>query len=207
MRVLFVSFLIVFIDQLSKLAVKGFSIPFINFHYTGMYEGERIRILGDFFRITFIENPGMAFGLNPGISFKLWITIFSLLASIGIVIYLFIMKNERFTLRFSLALILGGAIGNLIDRLFYGIFYGYAPLFYGRVVDFLDINFFHFTLFGKTFDRWPVFNLADTAVTLGILILLFFQSKIKEKTKNEISDDTGEQTDEELKVNEPVITK
>jgi len=180
-RVLFVSFLVVVIDQLSKFAVKGFSIPFLNFNYSGMYEGERIKILGDFFRLTFVENPGMAFGLNPGISFKLWITVFSLLASIGIVVYLYIMKNEKFTLRFSLALILGGAIGNLIDRLFYGIFYGYAPLFYGRVVDFLDINFFHFTLFGKTFDRWPVFNLSDVAVTIGVLILLIFNTRLQEK--------------------------
>jgi len=185
-RILFVSFFVVLIDQVSKLAVKGFSIPFINFHYTGMYEGERIRILGDFFRLTFIENPGMAFGLDPGISFKLWITVFSLLASIGIVIYLFIMKNERFTLRFSLALILGGAIGNLIDRLFYGIFYGYAPLFYGRVVDFLDVNFFHFTLFGKTFDRWPIFNFSDTAVTIGVLILLIFNARTHEKKQDKI---------------------
>ena len=118
MRVLFVSFLVVLIDQVSKLTIKGFSIPFTNFHHTGMYEGESIRILGNFFRITFIENPGMAFGLNPGINFKLWISVFSILASIGIVIYLYLMKNERFTLRLSLALILGGAIGNLIDRLF-----------------------------------------------------------------------------------------
>lgn len=181
MRVLFVSFLVVLIDQVTKLTVKGFSIPFTNLHHTGMYEGESIRIIGNFFRITFIENPGMAFGLNPGINFKLWISIFSILASIGIIIYLFLMKKERFTLRLSLALILGGAIGNLIDRLFYGIFYGYAPLFYGRVVDFLDVDFFHFTLFGRTFNRWPIFNIADAAVTIGVLILLIFHTRTQEK--------------------------
>ncbi|HED08457.1 MAG TPA: signal peptidase II [Ignavibacteria bacterium] len=206
MRVLFVSFFVVLIDQVAKLAVKGFSIPFINFHYTGMYEGERIRIIGNFFRLTFIENPGMAFGIDPGINFKLWITVFSLLASIGIIVYLFIIKNEKFTLRFSLALILGGAIGNLIDRLFYGIFYGYAPLFYGRVVDFLDVNFFHFTLFGKTFNRWPIFNLADTAVTIGVLILLIFNARTQEKKQDKIIDGSAAQISLESKPNDTITT-
>jgi len=177
-RVLFVSFLVVIVDQVSKLLVKGFSIPIINFQHNGMYEGERIRILGNFFRITFIENPGMAFGIDPGSNFKLWISIFSILASIGIIIYMFLMKKEKLSFRFSLALILGGAIGNLIDR-----------LFYGSVVDFLDVNFFHFTLFGKTFDRWPIFNVADAAVTIGILILLIFHTRTSSKKQNELTAD------------------
>jgi len=188
-RILFVSFFVILIDQVSKLLVKGFSFPIINFHHNGMYEGERIRILGDFFRITFIENPGMAFGIDPGSNFKFWISIFSILASIGIIIYMYLMKKEKFTLRFSLALILGGAIGNLIDRLFYGIFYGYGPLFYGRVVDFLDVDFFHFTLFGKTFDRWPIFNVADAAVSIGVIILLIFHTKTSEKKQTELSEE------------------
>jgi len=188
-RILFVSFFVILIDQVSKLLVKGFSFPIINFHHNGMYEGERIRILGDFFRITFIENPGMAFGIDPGSNFKFWISIFSILASIGIIIYMYLMKKEKFTLRFSLALILGGAIGNLIDRLFYGIFYGYGPLFYGRVVDFLDVDFFHFTLFGKTFDRWPIFNVADAAVSIGVIILLIFHTKTSEKKQTDLSEE------------------
>ena len=206
MRVLFVSFFIVLVDQLSKLAVKGFSFPFINFHHTGMFKGERIQILGDFFRLTFIENPGMAFGLNPGISFKIWITIFSLLASICIVFYLFIIKSEKFSLRFSLALILGGAIGNLIDRIFYGVFYDYAPLFYGKVVDFLDVDFFHFTLFGKTFDRWPIFNIADAAVSIGVLILLIFHTRIQEKKKDNIIDENKHTISLESKSNDTITT-
>lgn len=189
MRILFVSFFVIVIDQVSKLLVKGFSFPIINFHHNGMYEGERIRILGDFFRITFIENPGMAFGIDPGSNFKFWISIFSILASIGIIVYMYLMKKEKFTLRFSLALILGGAIGNLIDRLFYGIFYGYGPLFYGSVVDFLDVDFFHFTLFGKTFDRWPIFNVADAAVSIGVIILLIFHTKTSEKKQAELSEE------------------
>jgi signal peptidase II len=71
-------------------------------------------------------------------------------------------------------MILGGALGNLIDRVFYGVIFGDAPLFYGKVVDFLDMNFFDINLFGYQLTRWPVFNIADASVTLGVLLLLFF---------------------------------
>ena len=129
MRVLFVSLTIVLIDQISKLTIKGFSFPLLKINYEGMYQGERIHVIGNFFRITFIENPGMAFGFDPGVSFKLWISIFSILASIGLIAYIYHVRKQSITLRLALAFILGGAIGNLIDRMFYGIFYGYAPLF------------------------------------------------------------------------------
>jgi signal peptidase II len=190
LRVLFVSLFVVIIDQISKLAVKGFSFPSLRINYEGMYEGQRIHVLGNFFRITFIENPGMAFGFNPGINFKLWISIFSIVASIGLIVYIYRVRNQSLILRLSLAFILGGAIGNLIDRMFYGVFYGYAPLFYGHVVDFLDFDFFHFSLFGRTFDRWPIFNIADASVTIGVIILLFFYNqKHREETKEKISGD------------------
>ncbi len=177
MRILFLSFFIVIADQITKLLVKGFSIPFLHFNYSGMYEGEKIPVIGNFFRITFIENPGMAFGFDPGINFKLLISVFSLVASVGLIIYLYVVRNQRFTLRLALAFILGGAVGNLIDRMFYGIFYGYAPVFYGRVVDFLDVDFFDFSIFGRSYDRWPIFNIADAAVTIGVLILIIFYKK------------------------------
>ncbi len=180
MRVLFVSVFIVFIDQVTKLLVKGFSIPFLHFKYSGMYEGEKIPIIGDFFRITFIENPGMAFGFDPGINFKLWISIFSLVASAGLIIYIYYVRNQRLSLRLALAFILGGAVGNLIDRMLYGIIYGYAPVFYGRVVDFLDVDFFDFSIFGRNYDRWPIFNVADAAVTIGVFILILFYKKNSE---------------------------
>ena len=183
MRVLFVSLTIVLIDQISKLTIKGFSFPLLKINYEGMYQGERIHVIGNFFRITFIENPGMAFGFDPGVNFKLWISIFSILASIGLIAYIYHVRKQSITLRLALAFILGGAIGNLIDRMFYGILYGYAPLFYGHVVDFLDFDFFHFTLFGRTFDRWPIFNVADAAVTIGVVILLFFYN-LKHREEN-----------------------
>lgn len=201
MRVLFISLAIVLIDQITKLAIKGFSIPALKIHYFGMYEGERIHVLGNFFRITFIENPGMAFGFDPGINFKLWISIFSIIASIGLIVYLYYVRNQNLSLRLSLAFILGGAIGNLIDRMFYGVFYGYAPVFYGRVVDFLDFDFFHFSIFGKTFDRWPIFNVADAAVTVGVIILIFFyRQKQKDEDETELAGEIsapGEQVQSE----------
>jgi len=184
-RVLYVSLLVVIVDQVSKLSVKGFSIPFLNINYKGMFEGERIRVIGNFFRITFVENPGMAFGIDPGIDWKLWISIFSLIASIALIIYIYISRKQSLLFRISLALILGGAIGNLIDRLFYGIFYHYAPLFYGRVVDFFDFDFFNISILGKSYDRWPVFNIADSAVTIGVLMLIFFYRKVSKEESQE----------------------
>ncbi len=179
MKVLYISLSIVIADQVSKLLVKGFSIPFLHIQYIGMYSGQRIPIIGNFFRLTFIENPGMAFGFNPGSNMKLWISLFSLFASIGLLIYLYFIRNKSLSLRIAIACILGGAVGNLIDRMFYGVFYNYAPLFYGRVVDFLDFDFFKFNLFGRSFDRWPIFNFADASVTIGVLILLFFYRSAK----------------------------
>lgn len=174
MRVIYLTLGVIFIDQLSKFYIKGIEIPFLNISFTGMYIGESITVIGNFFKITYIENPGMAFGFNPGSDFKLWISIFSLIASIGLLVYLYITRKNALSLRIALAMILGGAVGNLIDRTFYGIIYKYSPVFYGKVVDFLDFDFFNFTIFGRNYERWPIFNFADAAVTTGVLILLLF---------------------------------
>ena len=174
MRVIYLTLGVIFIDQLSKFYIKGIEIPFLNISFTGMYIGESITVIGNFFKITYIENPGMAFGFNPGSDFKLWISIFSLIASIGLLVYLYITRKNALSLRIALAMILGGAVGNLIDRTFYGIIYKYSPVFYGKVVDFLDFDFFNFTIFGRNYERWPIFNVADAAVTTGVLILLLF---------------------------------
>ncbi len=188
MRILFVSAAVVLLDQFSKLIVKGFSIPFLKIFYKGMYEGESFRVIGNFFRITYIENPGMAFGLDPRFNMKLWLSVLSLDASIGLLVYLYYIKDKSLSLRLSIALILGGAVGNLIDRMFYGILYNYAPLFYGKVVDFLDFDFFKFSLFGKTFDRWPIFNFADAAVTIGVLtLIIFYRDDQKESQSQDLN--------------------
>ena len=185
MRVLYLTLGVIFVDQFSKFYIKGINIPFLNISFEGMYYGETISVIGDFFRITFIENPGMAFGFNPGSDFKLWISVFSLIASIGLIVYLYIVRNKSLSLRIALAMILGGAVGNLIDRTFYGIIYKYAPAFYGKVVDFFDFDFFNFAIFGRSYDRWPIFNIADASVTIGVLILiLFYRQHQKEDEKN-----------------------
>jgi signal peptidase II len=108
-----------------------------------------------------------------------------LFASIGLLIYFYYIQKKSFVLRLAIAFIIGGAIGNMIDRIFYGVFYQYGPLFYGRVVDFLDFDFFKFSILGRTFDRWPIFNIADSAVTIGVLILIFFYSSEKAEDEKE----------------------
>ncbi|NUN10390.1 MAG: signal peptidase II [Ignavibacteriaceae bacterium] len=187
MRILYVTLFVVILDQATKLAVKGFNIPFLNFSHAGMYHGQRIPVIGDFFMLTFVENPGMAFGIDLSLNVKLAVTIFSFFAVIGVVYYLYLVKKQSFSLRFALALILGGAIGNLIDRTFYGVFYGYSSLFYGKVVDFFDFDFFNIDLFGRTYDRFPIFNIADSAVTVGVAILLLFYKK----HQDELPDSSG----------------
>lgn len=162
-----------------------------------MYTGQKIPVIGDFFRITFIENPGLAFGIDIDSNIKLWISLFSLIASIGLIIYLYTVRNENFGFRLALALILGGAIGNFIDRASYGIIYDYAPLFYGKVVDFLDFDFFNLTLFGKSYDRFAIFNIADSSVTIGIFLLLFlYRNHSKEEIAEAVLDSSGVENDQ-----------
>jgi signal peptidase II len=163
-RVLYLSAAVILLDQASKLFVKGFSLPILGIR-KGMTVGSTVPILGDALRLTYIENPGMAFGIDVGS--QLILTIFSFLASTGVFYYLYRIREEAVVVRMSLALIFGGAVGNLIDRIFYGVLYGEASLFYGKVVDFLDVNLLHLSHFG-------IFNVADAAVTCGVLMLLIF---------------------------------
>lgn len=195
MRVLYVSLVILIVDQLTKLFVKGFSIPFLNLRFEGLNYAEKHNIIGSFLRITFVENPGMAFGIDVGLSSKLFLSLFSVAASIGIVYYLYKVRTEDIKLRLSLALILGGALGNFIDRAFYGLFYGYAPLFYGKVVDFIDVDFFDISLFGYAYDRWPIFNVADMAVTIGVIMLIVFSKNESRATDTASQPVTDPQTE------------
>ena len=172
MKLLFVSLGIFLVDQFSKLFVKGFSIPFLNIYHQGMYPGQRIPVIGDLFSITFVENPGIAFGIDFGSHFKFIISIFTIAATLGLLVYFFYIRERSFSLRFSIAIIIGGAFGNLVDRIFYGYFYGYSSLFYGKVVDFFDFRVFNFFLFNRTFGNY-IFNFADMAVTVGVILLLF----------------------------------
>jgi len=188
-KVLYSTLFIVIADQITKFLVKGGTIPILNIHVEGMYYGQSINVIGEFFKITFVENPGLAFGIEVGESSKLMLSLFTLLACVGIFYYLYKSRHQRLIIRLALAFILGGAIGNLIDRTFYGVFYGYAPIFYGRVVDFFNVDFFDFTILGKTFDRWPIFNIADATVTIGVITLLIFH-QTEHVTEKELQTDT-----------------
>jgi len=204
LRILYLTLAVIIADQISKFYIKGISIPVLNIEFEGMYLGESISVIGDFFRITFTENPGMAFGFDPGSDFKLFISVFSLVASIGLLVYLYTVRNKSLSLKIAIALILGGAVGNVIDRMFYGIIFDYAPLFYGKVVDFFDFDFFNFSIFGRSYDRWPIFNIADAAVSIGVLILLFFYKhhEAEDKKSREASEELDKQSNEEKLISE-----
>ncbi len=170
MAVLWISLIIVIADQLTKMAVKGSPISWLA--WEGMPYGSSKPFIGEIMRLTFIENPGIAFGITiPG--FKAVFGVFSIVASAAIIWYL---NRHKLQLskweKISLSLILGGAVGNLIDRVFYGVIYGYDTLFYGRVVDFFD--------FGYKENWWPVFNIADSAVSVGVVVLMILLLKKKE---------------------------
>lgn len=155
--VLIVIFGVLILDQFTKYLARFFLQPV-----------HSVSIIGNFFKLTYIENPGIAFGLR--IDNKLFFTFLSIAAVIIIFYYLFLLKDQKY-LRFAFAMILGGAFGNLIDR-----------FLYGRVVDFLDFEFFDVSIppfkilflqfSGYSMDRWPVFNIADIAVSLGMIIII-----------------------------------
>ncbi len=205
MKIFYLTFFIVFFDQITKILIKGIKIPFLGLELKGMQLYDSINVIGDFFRITYIENPGMAFGIDFGESAKLYLTLFSLFASIAITIYLIRHKDDKLSLRLPLAMILGGAIGNLIDRMFYGVIYNEAPLFYGKVVDFLDFDFFNISLFGYTYDRWPIFNIADMSVSIGVILLLLFHKESKTENVNKGENLEELKTEKTSNENEPVV--
>jgi signal peptidase II len=183
MAVLLLSFLIVLCDQASKLLIRGIHIPALGIAWDGIPYGTSVPVLGDFLRLTYIENSGMAFGIDVG--GKLFFSLFSLIASVAIIAYLYRVRSAPIGFRLSLALILGGAVGNLIDRVFYGVIFGYGSLFGGRVVDFVDVDFFNINLFGYHLSRFWVFNVADASVTIGVIMLLLFHRVV-------VSDDHAE---------------
>ena len=141
----FISLVIVLLDQLAKLLVVR-----------SMRLGQNIPIVSGFFDLTFVLNPGAAFSLFA--TLPEWIRnpffiLISVAAAVLIVAYRSRYLRENRLASVSLALILGGAIGNLIDRLWYGV-----------VVDFLDAHIYQ--------HHWPIFNVADSAISVGVTLLL-----------------------------------
>jgi signal peptidase II len=185
LRILYVTFGIVVLDQVTKLLVKGFTLPIFNYYHEGMQIGQSIPVIGDFLRLTFVENPGMAFGIDFGN--PLFRAIFTLLISVGLFYYIYQVRHEDFIVRLTLAIILGGATGNLIDRIFYGVIFGEGPIFYGKVVDFIDLDFFRIDFLWIHMDRFAVFNVADASVTTGIVLMLLFYRRFTKSAVDESS--------------------
>lgn len=192
------------IDQVVKIFIK-----------TTMTIGESVPVFGNWFQIRFIENPGMAFGLDiPGRWGKPVLTLFRIVAvgAIGWYMNQLINRKVPVGLIMCVALIMAGATGNIIDSLFYGLIFnestyfdvatmfpeggGYAPLLYGKVVDML-----YFPVIQGQFPQWfpfragedfiffrPIFNLADSAISIGILTILVFQRRFF-KEEHVVSDE------------------
>ncbi len=174
-KLFIVAIVIVLADQISKLWIKGFS--FFGVVHQGMYLNESRSIIGDLLRFSYVENPGMAFGVSFGAG-KIFLSLFSVFAAIVLIWYLYKLRRFDRWVQVGIMLLLSGAVGNLIDRVFYGVIFNEAPLFYGKVVDFIDLDCPDFSLFGQNITRWWVFNIADSCVTMGIVVLLLFNHRI-----------------------------
>lgn len=197
--------LIIFADQALKFYIK------LNY-----YAGEEHKVIGNWFKLHFVENEGMAWGWKFGGGFgKIALTLFRLVAVIwgSFLLRDFIRKHYHRGFIICAALIYAGALGNLIDSLFYGLIFensnpfsqnvakflpaggGYAGLLHGKVVDMLYfpiITNAHFPTWvpfvgGDEFEFFrPVFNIADAAISVGVIIILLFQNRFFKKHKHEV---------------------
>lgn len=201
------------LDQAVKMWIK-----------THMMLGEEFSVFGNWFKILFVENNGMAFGmeLGDGRWGKTVLSLFRIIAVGAIGWYILKLVREKAPLGvvFSFALIFCGAIGNIFDSLFYGLIFsdshyqvatlfpdggGYSSFLHGRVVDML-----YFPLVQGTFPSWipgwggqefiffrPVFNLADSYITIGVLMLLLFHRNFfKDKKEPSAQDGTSARNEE-----------
>lgn len=193
---LLIIFLVIIADQVLKYWIK-----------TNLMLGEEIRVAGEWFIIHFVENNGMAFGFEfAGEYGKMFLTIFRIIAAIVIAWYMVRIsrKDTPWGFMASLALIFAGAVGNIIDSTFYGMIFDHS---YGQVASFLPegggygtflhgkvVDMFYFPIVTGSYPEWfpflggnefiffrPVFNIADSSITIGIFsVLLFYRDVFNE---------------------------
>jgi len=202
--------IILTLDQLFKILIK-----------TNMQIGQEYAVIGNWFILHFTENNGMAFGMDlPGENGKIFLSLFRILAVTGIGFYIrYLIKQKAHNgLVISVALIMAGAAGNILDSLFYGMIFddswgkvatlfpeggGYSSFLHGRVVDMLYFPVIH-SYWPDWFPFWggqslvffrPVFNIADSSITVGVFVILFFQKRFfAELDKNKEDHSVEEET-------------
>jgi signal peptidase II len=196
LRPFLLAVVIILVDQIIKTWVR-----------THMDFNSEIHLLGSHGMLRYTENNGMAFGWElGGETGKLILTVFRIIAVCGIgyaLVFLIKHKYHR-GLILCVALIFAGALGNIIDSTFYGLLYQHGHLFEGRVVD-----MFYFPLIKGTYPSWfpvwhgeyfeffqPIFNLADSAISVGVIIILLYQKRYFKHEIPEISSPNSEMVEE-----------
>lgn len=188
-----IAFLVIAIDQAVKMLVHfqmDFGTP------------GQLLIFGDWFKLHYTTNPGMAFGMELGSEYgKMILTSFRLVAMVGIGYYLthIIDKKNHPVYILCISMILGGAIGNLVDSVFYGVLLDNAPYnaptpwFHGQVVDMFYFDIWEgyvpdwVPLLGGNYTAlWPIFNIADASIFIGVAIILIFQNRFFPEKKEEV---------------------
>ncbi|MCR4680941.1 MAG: lipoprotein signal peptidase [Bacteroidales bacterium] len=189
---------LVFFDQWLKIWVK-----------TNMTLGENIPVLGNWLNLFFVENEGMAFGMSFGQNFgKLMLTLIRIAMVVFLCWYMRrLIKRDQMDVPVlvTFSLVVAGALGNIIDCLFYGLAFsestvttvatlfpeagGYAPIFFGKVVDMFYVKLFPipegFPFFGGSYFFPAIFNIADSCVTVGVILLIVFNKRIFRDHKQE----------------------
>ena len=151
MVIFIIPVLVFMLDQWSKYWVK-----------TNLNLYEPFNVIGHYLRFTYCENPGMAFGIELG-GFVHLLTLVSIFFTFYIIYYLYMNIDNDWMMKLSIAFILGGALGNIYDR----IFMYFDPENVGGVVDFIDVGL-------NLSTRWYIFNIADSAITVGIILYLIY---------------------------------
>ncbi|MCS6966958.1 MAG: lipoprotein signal peptidase [Cytophagales bacterium] len=197
LRYYLLSLVVIVVDQAVKLAVH---------EYMQMGPLGEIKIFGDWFKLHYTLNPGMAFGLEFGSEYgKIGLTLFRIIAVVAIGIYIYRMhcKGLHSGFLWCMALVLGGALGNVIDSTFYGVLLNNAayvidpppfyPWFHGQVIDMFYLDIWEGEvpdyvpiIGGNYYSLWPIFNVADASIFTGVMIILIFQGKFFSKRTSEM---------------------